>query len=441
MRKMMKKLAWNLILISVLLLSFQFPAASARRLGDHRYVNPSPAFPNLELLNLKFNQLTSPIPETIRYLSKLQFLDLNRNHLNGTIPLSLANLTQLYELDLSQNDIIGILYPRLFPDGSDEPKTSLIGIKYLVLQGMLLGGIIPNEIGNLKQLTVLTLYQNSFYGSIPPSLGNCTHLNILSLTVNNLLGAIPPTLGTLTNLTEVYLFMNNLSGPLPQGFENRSFTMLVISDNNFIGHLPPQIRVWEYPNLTYMDLSYNRLQDIIDATGNFAKKYCIGEGALGKVYKLILPREDKVFAIKKLVSEADTLDIESIKAFKSEIKALTETCHRFGTARFLKPDSSIWITFVSTYGYAAPELAYIMVVTEKIDVYSFGVLAIEVLMGEHLGELISYNRTSGMNQINFKEILDPRLSSTTHQKLKKLALIWHLALQCLQTNSHARPTM
>ena len=26
----------------------------------------------------------------------------------------------------------------------------------------------------------------------------------------------------------------------------------------------------------------------------------------------------------------------------------------FGTARFLKPDSSIWTTFVGTYGYAAP---------------------------------------------------------------------------------------
>ncbi|XP_028768319.1 MDIS1-interacting receptor like kinase 2-like [Neltuma alba] len=832
------------------------------------------AFPNLVLLNLKFNQLTGPIPETIGYLSKLQFLDLNRNHLNGTMPLSLSNLTQLYELDLSQNDITGILDPRLFPVGSDEPKTGLIGIKYLVLQGMLLGGRIPNEIGNLRQLTVLTLYRNSFYGPIPQSLGNCTHLNILSLAVNDLSGAIPPTLGTLPNLTEVYLFMNNLSGPLPQGFENRSFTMLVISDNNFTGHLPPQVckdgKLLEftvaynsftgpipmslrnctslvrvrlehnqltgyvdkdlgvYPNLTYMDLSYNRLQgelsanwgackslqalimagnsiggilpseifqlkqlrklhlssnrisgeipaqvgissnlyhlhlgsnnlsgvipegigklsslesldmsmnrlrepipyqigdcykllnlnfsnnyfsgkvpyqignllalqdfldlshnslsgeipvdlsklnklislnmshnnfsgpvpnfltrmlslssinlshnnlegpvpdsgifnssksvdlsnnkdlcgriqglkpcnissikphggtnkgkmviavtsslaaalillgvigifiilhkrnsravehitrackenlfsiwhfdgkilyeDIIEATGNFAEKYCIGEGALGKVYKLTLPGEDKVFAIKKLVCEADNLDIESIKAFKSEIKALTETRHRnivklygfcsqklhtfliyeymergsladilrndkeaseldwsrrfniikgvaqalsymhhdcnqpivhrdissknillssnleahvsdFGTTRFLKPDSSIWTTFAGTYGYAAPELAYTMAVTEKIDVYSFGVLAIEVLMGEHPGELISYNRTSGMNQINFKEILDPRLSSTNQQNLKKLALIWHLALQCLQANPHARPAM
>ncbi|XP_028790909.1 MDIS1-interacting receptor like kinase 2-like [Neltuma alba] len=62
----------------------------------------------------------------------------------------------------------------------------------------------------------------------------------------------------------------------------------------------------------------------------------------------------------------------------------------FGTARFLKTDSSIWTTFTGTYGYAAAELAYTMAVTEKVDVYSFVVLAIELLMGEHPGDFISH---------------------------------------------------
>ncbi|KAF5186024.1 Receptor protein kinase protein, partial [Thalictrum thalictroides] len=45
----------------------------------------------------------------------------------------------------------------------------------------------------------------------------------------------------------------------------------------------------------------------------------------------------------------------------------------FGTARLLDPDSSNQTLRVGTYGYIAPELAYTMVVTEKCDVYSFGV--------------------------------------------------------------------
>ncbi|KAJ0801557.1 putative transferase, protein kinase RLK-Pelle-LRR-XI-1 family [Helianthus annuus] len=47
----------------------------------------------------------------------------------------------------------------------------------------------------------------------------------------------------------------------------------------------------------------------------------------------------------------------------------------FGTSKILNPNSSIWSNIVGTFGYLAPELAYTMKVTEKYDVYSFGVLA------------------------------------------------------------------
>ncbi|KAB2617102.1 LRR receptor-like serine/threonine-protein kinase [Pyrus ussuriensis x Pyrus communis] len=61
----------------------------------------------------------------------------------------------------------------------------------------------------------------------------------------------------------------------------------------------------------------------------------------------------------------------------------------FGTAKLLNPDSSNWSCLVGTYGYVAPELAYTRKVTKKCDIYSFGVVALEVIMGKRLSDLIS----------------------------------------------------
>ncbi|XP_022765747.1 MDIS1-interacting receptor like kinase 2-like [Durio zibethinus] len=61
----------------------------------------------------------------------------------------------------------------------------------------------------------------------------------------------------------------------------------------------------------------------------------------------------------------------------------------FGTTRLLKPDSSNWTSLGGTFGYIAPELAYTSKVDERCDVYSFGVLIMEIFMGRHPVDLIS----------------------------------------------------
>ncbi|PRQ41022.1 putative protein kinase RLK-Pelle-LRR-XI-1 family [Rosa chinensis] len=63
----------------------------------------------------------------------------------------------------------------------------------------------------------------------------------------------------------------------------------------------------------------------------------------------------------------------------------------FGTARLLYPNSFNRTMLVGTPGYVAPELAFTMAVTEKCDVYGFGVVALEIIIGRHPGELISFS--------------------------------------------------
>uniref|UniRef100_A0A7N0U8F9 non-specific serine/threonine protein kinase n=1 Tax=Kalanchoe fedtschenkoi TaxID=63787 RepID=A0A7N0U8F9_KALFE len=119
----------------------------------------------------------------------------------------------------------------------------------------------------------------------------------------------------------------------------------------------------------------------------------------------------------------------------------------FGTARFLKPDSSNWTAVVGTFGYIAPEFAYTMAVTEKCDVYSFGVLTLEILMGRHPREDIDRlldRWDSDEEDVNLKGVLDARLmrgdpmSQKTEQQLRSIVKI---AVSCLVEDPRIRPSM
>ncbi|XP_039138860.1 MDIS1-interacting receptor like kinase 2-like [Dioscorea cayenensis subsp. rotundata] len=111
----------------------------------------------------------------------------------------------------------------------------------------------------------------------------------------------------------------------------------------------------------------------------------------------------------------------------------------FGISRPLKPNSSHWSLLAGTYGYMAPELACVMRVTEKCDVYSFGIVALEVIHGTHPGDLLSNLSLSML----VKDILDPRLplhianQVITNQVLSVISI----AMQCINTDPQARPTM
>ncbi|XP_044512486.1 MDIS1-interacting receptor like kinase 2-like [Mangifera indica] len=114
----------------------------------------------------------------------------------------------------------------------------------------------------------------------------------------------------------------------------------------------------------------------------------------------------------------------------------------FGIAKFLKPDSSNWTTLAGTYGYIAPELAYTMKVTEKCDVYSFGVLALEVIKGKHPSDIIpSLSSLFTWENMLMNNVLDQRLPLPPPAIQDQLMAIVKLAIDCLDSNPEHRPSM
>ncbi|XP_038717387.1 MDIS1-interacting receptor like kinase 2-like [Tripterygium wilfordii] len=114
----------------------------------------------------------------------------------------------------------------------------------------------------------------------------------------------------------------------------------------------------------------------------------------------------------------------------------------FGVAKLLKLDSSNWSKLAGTHGYLAPELAYTMKVTEKCDVFSFGVLALEVIKGRHPGDIV-LNAVS-LPPILLEELdsfLDRRLPFPSNAVMDKLIFILKVAISCVDINPQCRPTM
>ena len=86
------------------------------------------------------------------------------------------------------------------------------------------------------------------------------------------------------------------------------------------------------------------------------------------------------------------------------------------------------------------ELAYTMMVTEKCDVYSFGVLALEVLMGSHPQDQIISLRSE--LKIEAKDVFDTRIEFPKGKRLiNQLEFILDIANFCLNANPQSRPTM
>lgn len=120
----------------------------------------------------------------------------------------------------------------------------------------------------------------------------------------------------------------------------------------------------------------------------------------------------------------------------------------FGLAKLLGSESSYITTRVmGTFGYVAPEYASTGMLNERSDVYSFGILIMEVISGRNPVDysrppeevnLIEWLKKMVTNR-NPEGVLDPKLpEKPTARSLKRILLV---ALRCVDPNAQKRPKM
>ncbi|KAF9602804.1 hypothetical protein IFM89_031573 [Coptis chinensis] len=120
----------------------------------------------------------------------------------------------------------------------------------------------------------------------------------------------------------------------------------------------------------------------------------------------------------------------------------------FGLAKLLGSESSYVTTRVmGTFGYVAPEYASTGMLNERSDVYSFGILIMEIISGRNPvdysrppGEvnLVEWLKTMVANR-NAEGVLDPKMLDKPSSRALKRALL--VALKCVDPASQKRPKM
>ncbi|XP_009340551.3 MDIS1-interacting receptor like kinase 2-like [Pyrus x bretschneideri] len=212
---------------------------------------------NLQVLHLNENKFNGSIPQEIGQFKFLYELALDLNNLEGSIPASVGNLSQLISLFLFGNQLSGSIPPEIgnlsklgelymYDNYLSGPIPRSFGnlknLTRMSLHNNTLSGSIPTSLSNLTKLVSLSLYGNNLSGTIPEEIGNLKFLVSLDLTHNQLNGTVPSSFGNLSSLENLYLRGNQLSGSIPQEMENlMKLTILVLATNRFSGYLPRDI--------------------------------------------------------------------------------------------------------------------------------------------------------------------------------------------------------
>ncbi|XP_031115790.1 probable LRR receptor-like serine/threonine-protein kinase At3g47570 [Ipomoea triloba] len=143
-------------------------------------------------LDLSYNQLVGSIPKEVGYLKNLGYLDLSYNSLSGPIPPEFGSCVSLEMLNLTNNNLEGPIPSTL---------ANLRAMQFLQLSHNHLTGQIPAFLKDFKLLQKLNLSYNDFEGAVPTT-GIFNNTSSVSIAANKKLWLRRLRKGPFPNLIE-----------------------------------------------------------------------------------------------------------------------------------------------------------------------------------------------------------------------------------------------
>ncbi|XP_020592678.1 receptor kinase-like protein Xa21 [Phalaenopsis equestris] len=260
-----------------------------------------------------------------KHRDRVTALDLRSVGLAGPLPPSILNLTFLRRLDLSFNRLYGEIPPIL----ACLPRLQHLNLSFNSFDGDIDAILTMNHSSVLQ---VLDLDSNHMItGKIPLVINSFSPLKYLSLSNNDIVGTIPPSLTNLSVLESFYAFSNHLEGGIP-----------------------PEIGVLH--NLKDFNVADNKLTEALEYLHHSCQPPIIHGD----------------------IKPSNILLDNSIIAHVGD----------FGLSRMLFENLNICFQdsfnqsgIKGTIGYIAPEYGELAPLSPSADVYSFGIVLLEMLIG------------------------------------------------------------
>ncbi|XP_044418797.1 tyrosine-sulfated glycopeptide receptor 1-like [Triticum aestivum] len=455
----------------------------------------------LAVLDFSFNKLSGQIPQSICNLTNLQVLELSSNNLTGAIPAALNTLNFLSEFNISNNDLEGPIPSggqfNTFQNSSFNGNPKLCGSMlthkcgkdsisqssrkkrdkkavFAIAFGVFFGGIAillllarllvsirqKGFTGKNRRESNGDVEEPSFYSSSEQTLvvvriaqgkgveNKLKFADILKATNNfdkaNIIGCGGHGLVYKAELSDgSKLAIKKLNGEMCLMEREFSAEVDALSRAQHENLVPlwgycvqgnSRFLVYSYlENGSLDDWLHNR-DDGASSLLDWPTRLKIAQGAslgLSYIHDACNPQ-----IVHRDIKSGNILLDKEFKAYVAD----------FGLARLILPNNThVTTELVGTMGYIPPEYGQAWVATLRGDIYSFGVVLLELLTGrrpvsvfctpKELVPWVLQMRSDG-KQI---EVLDPTLRGTGYEE--QMLKVLEAACKCVDHNQFRRPTI
>ncbi|XP_010520939.1 PREDICTED: leucine-rich repeat receptor-like serine/threonine-protein kinase At1g17230 [Tarenaya hassleriana] len=455
------------------------------QLGDNMFEGPIPcSLSELQhfslVLNLSNNRLSGEIPPCLGKMNKLQILDLSRNNLRGKIPEEMNNMVSLEYANVSSNHLSGglpLIWTRIAARHPGcffgNPELCLLGNKAGDCESLhkrgnktrnLLAGLIGLGVSVCVLCVVLYilvsrhLKGNRYYNlHLPVDCQSKTEDLPDDMTLEDLMRATE-------GWSDKYVIGRGKHGTVyrtesTKSRKNWAVKKVNLSEADF--------------DVEKRTLSLVKHRNVVRMTG-----YCIKDG-FGFILTEYMPRGTLFNALHRSeppISLDWRIRYRIALGIANGLAYLHHDCvpqiiHRdvksdnilldsefepkigdFGTARLVHQSdetSSARSVIVGTLGYIAPENAYSTYLTEKCDVYSYGVILLELLCRklpvdpsfEEGLDIVSWTKLNLLEDEEPIGFFDKEISHWVGVEQEKALGLLELALQCTEQTAESRPSM